>query len=287
MQQKINWFICQSNSDQILAEGMFNLQRQDVKEASGVKDIYPGNYLISLNSRPPYYVGEAKNVATRIKQQFKVQTSTFFKTTLKFREYEHLLIHMFRVQNSETKIGRKELEEFSIVNIPTQLNKFQLGKRTHVAPAKTSTLWLHIQSQHDMLLAEAEQAVLKNTYHPWFDATVPHLAGVYIVRRRNNEELIYIGESSDIGERYETHSGRTYFSALRRHIGTEILGFKLKTIKQKSRYFSQDEDDKVNQFLRTCQIGYLPISFGRFELEEFLIKKYHPLLNLKDNDIAI
>ena len=107
-----------------------------------------------------------------------------------------------------------------------------------------------------------------------------------MVHDGHDGKVIYIGESSDIGERYETHSGRTYFSALRRHIGENILGFSLKTIKGKARYFSDDEDIKVTAFLHASRIAVLSISFGRYELEESLIRKYHPLLNRKENVVA-
>lgn len=108
------------------------------------------------------------------------------------------------------------------------------------------------------------------------------MAGLYIVKDKS-DKIIYIGESSNIGERIKTHSGRTYFSALRRHIGTDILGFELQEIKEKKRYFSEIEDRKVTEFLKTCKVTLFPVTLGRYEFEEYLIKKYRPLLNRKDN----
>ncbi|MGY8808652.1 MAG: GIY-YIG nuclease family protein, partial [Fidelibacterota bacterium] len=95
--------------------------------------------------------------------------------------------------------------------------------------------------------------------------------------------LIYIGESSNIYQRYKTHSGTTYFSALRRHIGTDILNFFLKSKNGRKRYFTDSEDSMVDIYLKKCKISYMKINFGRFELEEYLIRKYHPLLNRKEN----
>lgn len=43
------------------------------------------------------------------------------------------------------------------------------------------------------------------------------------------------------------------------------------------------EDKKVTEFLRTCKSTVFPVAFGRYELEEYLIKKHRPLLNRKDN----
>jgi len=83
------------------------------------------------------------------------------------------------------------------------------------------------------------------------------------------------------------------FSALRRHIATELLGFELKTKyelglktsaeKDKRMFLSQDEDLKVNQFLKRCYIRTEMINFGRYELENYLIKKLKPILNVKGN----
>ena len=181
----------------------------------------------------------------------------------------------------ETRIGRKEIEEFGIVNVPAELNRFQRGKRSQADTASDTHCWEAVQARSSEILLEGERALLGRGYTPWFEASVPHCAGIYVVR--SNDRLIYIGESSDIGDRHATHSGTTYFSALRRHIGTEILGFTLKTIKGKTRYLDDEEDKSVTRYLRDCQIAAMPVSFGRYELEEFLIKKHHPLLNRKEN----
>jgi predicted GIY-YIG superfamily endonuclease len=282
MHQQVNWAFCQSNSDQILAECVFALRTQLVMWTNQIASVHQGNYLILLNGEP-YYIGEAKELATRLKQQFKPRTSTFYKTFINSEKYGFHAIDAFQVQYLETNIGRKEIEEFGIVNLPTKVNKFQLGKRDLVVPAKDCALWLEVQARSVELLIEGEQILFARTYAPWFTASVPHLAGIYVVRDGRGE-ITYIGESSDIGERHVTHSGRTYFSAMRRHIGTEILGLTLKTINGRARYFSEEEDSRVTDFLRVCQIAFLPVSFGRFELEEILIREYHPLLNRKDNE---
>lgn len=59
------------------------------------------------------------------------------------------------------------------------------------------------------------------------------MAGLYIVKDKS-DKLIYIGESSNIGDRIKTHCGRTYFSALRRYIWTNVLGFEYKKQKGKN-----------------------------------------------------
>src|SRR5690606_21827005 len=124
--------------------------------------------------------------------------------------------------------------------------------------------------------------ILKNTFKSWFDCDVKIISGLYIVRNKQ-DELIYIGESSNIYDRYKTHSGRTYFSALRRHIGTEILKYKLIEIRGKKRYFNEKEDLEITKYLKQCKAIFFPIYFGRYEIEEFMIKKHRPLLYRKDN----
>ena len=107
-------------------------------------------------------------------------------------------------------------------------------------------------------------------------------SGIYWIEHKKDGH-IYIGESSDVSKRHLTHSGRTYFSAVRRNLGETILGFNLQTIKGKKRYFSEKEEEGLNKYLNDCTIKTMPISFGRFELEEYLIKKHKPVLNRKEN----
>jgi predicted GIY-YIG superfamily endonuclease len=179
-------------------------------------------------------------------------------------------------------IGRKELEEFTIVNVPAVLNKFQKGKRNIFKQKVGAEIWNETQNNFQLILEQGEKKLMSLKSYPWFQAEIPEAAGLYWVENIS-KGLIYIGESSNIYERYNTHSGKTYFSALRRHIGENILGFKLQTINKRKRYFSDTEDKKITSFLTKCTIKSYPISFGRYELEEYLIKKYNPLLNRKGN----
>lgn len=98
-----------------------------------------GNYLISDKNNIWNSTGEAKSLSKRLKQHSKEKTSTFYKNYLKLEKQKGnqkglLKISDFEVRKIKAEIGRKELEEFGIVNIPANLNKFQLGKR------KNSTL---------------------------------------------------------------------------------------------------------------------------------------------------
>lgn len=284
---QINWKYCQNNSDLILASGINLLIK---KSKTSFEDLYPseyGNYLISDKANKWKYIGEAKSLSNRLKQHSKERTSTFFKNYLKLQKDflnlpKGLKINDFQIRTIMTNIGRKEIEEFGIVNIPANLNKFQKGKRNKYSGVVEQDIWDCVQSNFQSLLEQGEKELLKSRDYKWFDAQVKSTGGLYWVEH-SSKGLIYIGESSNIYDRYETHSGTTYFSALRRHIGENILGFQLQTRKGKKRYFKDNEDLKVTDFLRKCTIKPYGVNFGRYELEEYLIRKYKPLLNRKEN----
>jgi hypothetical protein len=122
----LDWDRCQRDSDQILAEGLLFLMSQQGVESNQVTSGAAGNYLISLKDEI-VYVGEAKNLASRVRQQFVAKTSTFYKTYVK-RVAESAPIGAFRVRCMATAVGRKEIEEFGMVNAGCSLNKFQRGK---------------------------------------------------------------------------------------------------------------------------------------------------------------
>lgn len=282
---KPTWDTIQKQSDEILSDGLFMLKSRPLGNFSDVTSKGFGNYLISLD-RVPLYIGEAKDLAKRIKQQSRPSTSTFYKSHLKAVKNNQTIeatdIERFKIQFISTNIGRKEIEESGIVNLKAILNSFQLDKREKFEIKNRNELWLQVQSHFADVLKQGEAELFKTNFSAWFDMPITSNAGLYMVKDKS-DRLIYIGESSDIGERITTHSGRTYFSALRRHIGTEILGFELKEINHKKRYFSDAEDKKVTEFIKGCKAKTFAVSLGRYELEEFLIKKHRPLLNRKDN----
>ena len=281
--EKIDWEFVQNNSDKILSDGLYKLKMAPSFKAADIQGTTACNYLISHNEAT-YYTGEGENAAQRLLQQFKPATSTFYpsyqKQTQESQNLEILDIEAFSVQFIHTNLGRKELEEFAIVNLSPPLNKFQRDKRLRYEVGCKQGLWDNIQIKKDHLLKQGEDEILRSVFHRWFDNSAPSVAGIYIVKNGKGD-LIYIGESSLLSKRYMAHSSRTYFSALRRHIGTEILGYKLQEIKGKKRYFTSGEDMKVTEFLKECSIALCPIAFGRYEIEEYLIKKHRPYLNRK------
>jgi predicted GIY-YIG superfamily endonuclease len=242
-----------------------------------------GNYLITDTTGNWSYTGEGKNLAKRLKQHSKERTSTFFKNYLKANRLSKILkLGDFNFRIIPTAIGRKELEEFTIVNYPTNLNNFQKGKRNKILIKADKKLWTNIQENSAEIIKQGEKEFAKIRNSNWSSAQIMPGAGIYWIEHKKDGH-IYIGESSDVSKRHLTHSGKTYFSAVRRNLGETILEFKLQTIKGKKRYFSDNEDEKVNKYLKDCTIKTMPISFGRFELEEYLIKKHKPVLNRKEN----
>jgi len=281
----MDWKHLQNNADDILASGSRKLTKSGT---SGLDNLFPrhtGNYLISRENVS--YVGEAKDLNNRLKQHSKERSSTFFKNYQKLTATDRTIskslnISDFEVQTISTNLGRKEMEEFCIVNIPTNLNRFQKGKRDKFSRTVNLNLWDDIQSNSEAFIALGQKQLDDTKSTKWFEATAPHEPGIYWVENPNHG-LVYIGESSNVYDRWNTHSKQTYFSALRRHIGENILGFSLKTIKGKKKYFSDSEDNNVTNFLTKSTIKILPVQFGRYELEEFLIKSHVPLLNRKGN----
>jgi len=281
----LSWDNIQKQSDEILSDGLFELLTNPIYDIAIPADNGNGNYLITLEKKP-FYIGEAKELRKRINQQFKTSTSTFYKNYLKLQKTNQIIrpesIDGFKTQIISTSFGRKEVEEFGIVNLSTSLNRFQLNKRKKFTIVSQKGLWNKVQQASSDLLKEGETKVLSNRFTPWFDTEILSNAGLYLVKDKM-DKLIYVGESSDVGDRISTHSRRTYFSALRRHIGTEILKFQLKEINGKKKYFSELEDRNVTDFLKTCKSSVFAVNFGRYELEEYLIRKHKPLLNRKDN----
>lgn len=279
----LTWDVIQEKSNEILSDGLFLLKSSCYMDFPKVTEQESGNYLISLNEKPSY-IGETESLCKRIKQQANPKTSIFYKTYLnRFEKEDFAKIDDFKVQYILTKIGRKEIEESGIVNFENLLNKFQINKRMRCEIKDYNGLWCQAQNDVDVFLRQAEKRLYEIPFHKWGSIDIVSSPGVYLVENESGE-IIYVGEGSDLKERISTHSKTTYFSALRRHIGTEILNYELKEKKGKKKYFNDPEDSEVTKFLETCKVLIFPVKLGRYELEKYLIKNIHPLLNRKDNN---
>ncbi|MGH6694193.1 hypothetical protein [Sphingopyxis sp.] len=274
----VNWQSAQDECEGVLAEGVAMLN-DAARQPQGSIGTFSGNYLYSLSDQP-MYIGEAQNCRKRLTQQSDVRRSTFYGNYLKTAPTPLMPITAFSVRAIPVAIGRKEMEEFGIVNLPTSLNRFQLDKRERYAPTMVNALWSEVQDRALIIIDEGATLALESGFSSWLQAVPVSLPGLYLIRS-DNGTIIYVGESSDMGSRFLTHGGRTYFSAVRRNLGTDLLSFALQTINGKKRYFSEAEDAHVTAFLHSCSIAFFPIRFGRYEVEEKLIMQLRPALNRK------
>lgn len=287
-----NWNYSTTESNKILRGGFEKLLKSEPVDFSKTCANYNGNYLISFEG-VHYYTGEAENISHRLKQHMHGK-STFYKSYLKNRADTDRVLRTedFEIRLIVTNIGRKELEEFSIVNAQTLLNRFQLGKRSLFDEKGNELLWDSVQHQKEEFLLEAQKRFDAEAYQQWNQATVLPGAGIYQIAHKS-DGVIYIGESSNILDRYKTHSTVTRFSAFRRSVATDVLSLLLKTkaelgqavtaVTDKMMYLSEVDDEMVNKYIKECLIKTMNVPFGRYEMEKHLIKTTIPLLNKKDN----
>lgn len=281
MTSSITWEFVQEHANRILAEGIHHLRSQPFIRPNEVMQEGPGNYLISLDG-VPVYIGEATDVRQRLKTQFDAKRSTFYKTFLASAPDIPRDIDDFRVQTMTTGFGRKEIEDFGIVNVPTHLNKFQKNKRPVIEPSYGSEMWGLVQKARNDLLAEGAERYMARPRVPWFEATPPDAPGLYGLWRDGDETPLYVGESSELAGRYKAHSTYTYISALRRHVGSVILGLELKDKSgKKNRAFTEADDRKVDGYLERSLYSWMEVGLGRYEVEDHLIQTELPVLNRK------
>lgn len=111
---------------------------------------------------------------------------------------------------------------------------------------------------HDIYNIVEAQIIPDQCWLPWAERKlVPKDPGIYIISK--NDEIIYIGETSNIYERL-THHKNGNGSAL----------------KDKIQDYTNCNPDK---YLQDCKIKFLPITLGRIEIERYLINKYNPVFN--------
>lgn len=288
----INWEYLQNNSNDILAEGLSKLASGPYYNFGGKYPNDFGNYIISYGDIP-LYIGEASDLNKRFKQHYR--GSTFYKNYkedgYKLGLPSDLKMDAFHLQYYVSKLGRKDLEEFGIVNLPAQLNRFQIGKREKFSPKTSTQLWDGIQNNSAELLQQAEKAILSKPSVPWNNVNIGHFPGVYLIFNAHND-LIYIGEATSVKVRHKTHSTDTRFSAFRRHVAVDLFSFKLKTKQElgidstdkKRMFVTMKEDQEISKYIfNECHVIINEVSFGRGELEEYLIKNLRPVLNSKGN----
>lgn len=276
--KRLSWPDLQRHADAVLASGLRELLGQRAS-AWGQVDIHDAGVYVVMDEKAAAYVGESTSVSGRLGQHFDPESRFMaaYRASGIADPVAHASAH-FRVRSLPAEIGRLELEEFAIACLRPSANVMRRTSRTAAAYADADPeLWRRVQGDCTKLLGAGVGIASDVAPIPWRDVERPAGAGVYILRDAKGR-VLYIGESDDLAERLGTHGGpRSYFSAFRRHVGTELLG--LAFVGSKRRDFSVVDEASISAFLATCTIAILPLSFGRWELERELIHELGPVLN--------
>ncbi len=99
-----------------------------------------------------------------------------------------------------------------------------------------------------------------------WDVDVPHLPGVYAIWDYLQGHLVYVGETSDLKSR---------FGDLRRSVNH--------TFRRKARAYlrlgaNAPEIQLTAAMAKAFELAFLPIAFGRSEIEEYLVLRYRDSL---------
>lgn len=119
-----------------------------------------------------------------------------------------------------------------------------------------------LKSGYEKLLGQDEVSIT----HPFSKKP-----GVYIFIHEG--KVIYAGECSEFHRRMYRHKKRSEVSTMRRAIGRSVFG------QAKSGKYPKDIEKKIDDYISVLKIKYLPVAFGRKELEEYIIVKEKPIYN--------
>lgn len=106
----------------------------------------------------------------------------------------------------------------------------------------------------------------------WRMEFIPEKPGVYALFE-DEKKLIYIGETGNLHARMN-EINRTVNHTFRKQLGhTRYGGTKSR------KKFDEDVEDKLNQFFEeNLYLSYIPVNYGRLEIETHIITKYQKLL---------
>jgi hypothetical protein len=132
----------------------------------------------------------------------------------------------------------------------------------------------HINNIIEMLLSAPKQDIS-------LISTFPNERGVYLLWE--NEELVYVGETGSIQKRMKDLRN-TFNHQVRRSIANKhfknIDGFQLGSSQKKH---PEHIEEMLNDFLQTkINVSFLPVSFGRKEVEEAICEMKQPCYNNRE-----
>ena len=134
------------------------------------------------------------------------------------------------------------------------------------------------EKQLDEVLKNAEDDLFKSPMIKfkkcrfWRKDNVPNIAGIYALFNENGK-LLYIGESGNMRERMN-EINRTVNHSFRKQFGHIEFG----GIKSKKKFDDDVETLLDNYFDKKLHASFLPVNFGRLEIETYLISKYQEKL---------
>lgn len=275
---RLSWSDVQRYADAVLASGLVDLMSPKASPWAPVDQHSPGVYVFT-DGEAAVYVGESISVAWRTGQHRDPRSSLMAGLAATgIADPVAWASSRLRIRTLPVAVGRLELEEFAIACLRPSANKMRRDSRAALAYATATTdLWRGVQDDATRLLKGGVSIAVGVEPVAWAAKRPPIGAGLYILRDAKQKTL-YVGETDALAERLGTHSGvRSYFSALRRHVGTELLG--LAFAPNVNRGFSPTGEAAISAYLATCSIALIPLAFGRWELERDLVRELRPILN--------
>ncbi len=127
------------------------------------------------------------------------------------------------------------------------------------------------------LFAKADQQLFAaerirfNKEKEWRTKKEFNRAGVYALFEKANP--IYIGETGNFNKRMSDLC-RTVNHTFRKHIGAE----KYNEGKKVNKYSNEVETLLDKYFEENIQVAFIPVNFGRLEIESYMIEKYRAQL---------
>ena len=115
----------------------------------------------------------------------------------------NLGINDFTVQVIHTKIGRKELEEFGIVNLPAILNKAHKGARKRLFGNPNEGIWGIVIENYKPLFEDGEQVLRNIKFNNWQRVIAYKSPAIYWIEHIDHG---LIGETYDMKKRFKNHS---------------------------------------------------------------------------------
>lgn len=108
---------------------------------------------------------------------------------------------------------------------------------------------------------------------------IPNSEGVYAVY--NDNKLCYVGETACLYKRMnDMFDSRNH--TIRRTIAQKEFSTKEGYIKPTSHNKADEQtESSINEFMEKLEIAYIEVKLGRTELEEFIMRKYDPIYNIK------